>query len=96
MTLGDFIGIPLHESQCILFNYKNKFTLVVCVCAGYFYAAEQADESVLGLCTNSNNSLLVTGDTTGQIRVWDIMAHCTGFQDRGVRLIYFVFVSQGW
>ncbi|XP_052783274.1 WD repeat-containing protein on Y chromosome-like isoform X3 [Mya arenaria] len=50
---------------------------------GYFYAPDQGDESVLGICTNANNSLLVTGDTTGHIKVWDIMAHCTHFQDKG-------------
>lgn len=50
---------------------------------GYFYAPDQTDESVLGMCTNNNNSLLVTGDTQGNIRVWDIMEFCIRFQEKG-------------
>ncbi|KAL4240997.1 hypothetical protein ACF0H5_001776 [Mactra antiquata] len=50
---------------------------------GYFYAPDTADESVLGMCTNNNNSLLVTGDTQGNIKVWDIMTYCIKFQERG-------------
>lgn len=50
---------------------------------GYFYAPDQPDESILGMCTNQNNSLLVTGDTTGHIKVWDILSYCIRFQDKG-------------
>ncbi|XP_060573290.1 WD repeat-containing protein on Y chromosome-like isoform X4 [Ruditapes philippinarum] len=50
---------------------------------GFFYAPDFPDESVLAMCTNNNNSLLVTGDTQGNVKVWDIMTHCIKFQDRG-------------
>ena len=39
------------------------------------------------MCTNSNNSLLVTGDTQGYIKVWDIMSHCVKLQEDGVSLL---------
>ncbi|XP_066560708.1 cilia- and flagella-associated protein 337 [Amia ocellicauda] len=39
---------------------------------GHFYAAQSPDESVLGLCTDQGNKLLVSGDTAGFIQVWDI------------------------
>ena len=55
---------------------------------GYFYAPDAPDESVLGMCTNANNSLLVTGDTQGFIKVWDIMTHCVRPSEDGVRLIH--------
>jgi len=61
-------------------RYTNLFI------SGYFYAPDLADESVLGMCTNSNNSLLVTGDTQGNIKVWDIMSYCIKPQDRGVSI----------
>ena len=59
---------------------------------GYFYAPDIKDESILGMCTNSNNSLLVTGDTQGYIKVWDIMSHCVKLQDDGVSLL-FILIS---
>lgn len=40
--------------------------------AGQFYVPDEFDESVMGLSTDQENSLLVTGDTTGSIKVWDI------------------------
>ncbi|KTF94321.1 hypothetical protein cypCar_00028631, partial [Cyprinus carpio] len=39
---------------------------------GQFYAPDEFDKSVMGLSTNLENSLLVTGDTTGSIKVWDV------------------------
>nr|XP_015211450.1 PREDICTED: WD repeat-containing protein on Y chromosome-like isoform X2 [Lepisosteus oculatus] len=39
---------------------------------GQFYAPKRTDESVLGLCTDQENSLLMSGDTAGFIQVWDI------------------------
>ncbi|XP_039513629.1 WD repeat-containing protein on Y chromosome [Pimephales promelas] len=39
---------------------------------GQFYVPDECDESVMGLSTDQENSLLVTGDTTGSIKVWDI------------------------
>lgn len=39
---------------------------------GQFYVPDEFDESVMGLSTDQENSLLVTGDTTGSIKVWDI------------------------
>ncbi|XP_051959545.1 WD repeat-containing protein 49 [Xyrauchen texanus] len=39
---------------------------------GQFYAPDKSDESVMGLSTDQENNLLITGDTTGSIKVWDI------------------------
>ncbi|MBN3313526.1 WDR49 protein, partial [Atractosteus spatula] len=39
---------------------------------GQFYAPKRTDESVLGLCTDQENMLLMSGDTAGFIQVWDI------------------------
>ena len=43
---------------------------------GYFYAPDNKDESVLGLCTDPSNNTLYTGDTTGHIKAWDISGYC--------------------
>ena len=63
---------------------SQYFDIRISPISGYFYAPDAPDESVLGMCTNSNNSLLVTGDTQGYIKVWDIMSHCVKSQDDGV------------
>ncbi|XP_067286401.1 cilia- and flagella-associated protein 337 isoform X4 [Pseudorasbora parva] len=39
---------------------------------GQFYVPDEFDESVMGLSTDQENTLLVTGDSTGSIKVWDI------------------------
>ncbi|KAJ8246405.1 hypothetical protein GJAV_G00267380 [Gymnothorax javanicus] len=39
---------------------------------GNFYAPEKADASVPGLASDQENRLLISGDTTGSIQVWDI------------------------
>ncbi|XP_075760105.1 cilia- and flagella-associated protein 337-like isoform X2 [Pelodiscus sinensis] len=39
---------------------------------GFYYAPAKEDASVTGLSTNLTNSVLVSGDTCGFIRVWDI------------------------
>ncbi|XP_076443223.1 cilia- and flagella-associated protein 337-like isoform X3 [Babylonia areolata] len=52
---------------------------------GYFYAPDAADESVLAMCSKPNNSLLVTGDTQGVIKVWSIVDYCVTPQDRRVK-----------
>ncbi|XP_064637087.1 WD repeat-containing protein on Y chromosome-like isoform X2 [Lineus longissimus] len=44
---------------------------------GFFYAPDSADESVLAMCSNQSNSLLVVGDTQGLISVWNIENYCT-------------------
>ena len=43
---------------------------------GSFYAPDGGDESVLGLCTNPTNSILVTGDTQGRVAIWGISSYC--------------------
>ncbi|KAK7112140.1 cilia- and flagella-associated protein 337-like isoform X2 [Littorina saxatilis] len=52
---------------------------------GNFYAPEGLDESVLAMCSKPNNSLLVTGDTQGVIKVWDIMDYCVKQLDKIVK-----------
>ncbi|KAI4891655.1 hypothetical protein NFI96_019933, partial [Prochilodus magdalenae] len=37
-----------------------------------FYAPHRSDERVKALCTNHDNSVLITGDTTGSVQLWDI------------------------
>ncbi|KAM4691166.1 LOW QUALITY PROTEIN: cilia- and flagella-associated protein 337-like [Rhinophrynus dorsalis] len=39
---------------------------------GHFYAPDKVDESVFGLSSDESNSILVSGDTSGFIQVWDI------------------------
>uniref|UniRef100_A0A8C5R5F8 EF-hand domain-containing protein n=1 Tax=Leptobrachium leishanense TaxID=445787 RepID=A0A8C5R5F8_9ANUR len=39
---------------------------------GYFYAPNKTDESVFGLSSCENDNLLVSGDTSGFIHVWDV------------------------
>jgi hypothetical protein len=47
-------------------------------CAGYFYAPQgKENESVLALCTNHDDSLLISGDTSGGVAVWEIETYCT-------------------
>ena len=43
---------------------------------GVFYAASVADESVLGVTSDEDNTQLITGDTKGHVSVWDIQDHC--------------------
>ncbi|KAK7469672.1 hypothetical protein BaRGS_00036301, partial [Batillaria attramentaria] len=49
---------------------------------GFFYAPDAPDESVLAMCSKPNNSILITGDTQGNIKIWDIMDYCVKPQDR--------------
>ncbi|GFO38221.1 WD repeat-containing protein on y chromosome-like isoform x1 [Plakobranchus ocellatus] len=44
---------------------------------GWFYAPSIPDESVLAMCSKPNDGLLITGDTQGMVRCWDIMDYCT-------------------
>ncbi|XP_035828989.1 WD repeat-containing protein on Y chromosome [Aplysia californica] len=46
---------------------------------GYFYVPNIPDESVLAMCTKPNDSLLITGDTQGVVKCWDIMDYCTKY-----------------
>nr|XP_055031792.1 WD repeat-containing protein on Y chromosome isoform X2 [Misgurnus anguillicaudatus] len=39
---------------------------------GQFFVPDESNKSVTGLSSDQENSLLVTGDTTGSIKVWDI------------------------
>ncbi|KAM8945715.1 LOW QUALITY PROTEIN: cilia- and flagella-associated protein 337-like [Pelodytes ibericus] len=47
-----------------IFAHRRKF--------GYFYIPNKMDECVFGLSSNETNSVLVSGDTSGFIHVWDI------------------------
>ncbi|XP_059388925.1 WD repeat-containing protein on Y chromosome isoform X1 [Carassius carassius] len=48
---------------------------------GQFYAPDGSDECVMGLSTDHENSLLVTGDTAGFIKVWDISQYALSAAD---------------
>ncbi|KAK3091715.1 hypothetical protein FSP39_022107 [Pinctada imbricata] len=52
---------------------------------GYFYVPDTKDESVLGLCSDSENQELYTGDTQGQIQVWDISNYCMCAEERRIK-----------
>ncbi|XP_077316835.1 cilia- and flagella-associated protein 337-like isoform X3 [Lithobates pipiens] len=54
---------------------------------GSFYAPGEADESVFGMASDDTNHLLVSGDTSGYIQVWDISQYNLHPQDqaKGVR-----------
>ncbi|XP_013411389.1 WD repeat-containing protein on Y chromosome [Lingula anatina] len=43
---------------------------------GQFNAAHKPDEAVLAMATDSQNEYLITGDTAGYIKVWDITEYC--------------------
>ncbi|KAJ1129415.1 hypothetical protein NDU88_007785 [Pleurodeles waltl] len=40
-----------------------------------FYAPQDVDESIFGLSANSDNTVLVSGDTGGWIQIWDISGY---------------------
>ena len=70
----------LADRQCVLCVLGSPAMRVVR--AGYFYAPDGPDESVLAMCSKPNNSVLITGDTQGVIKVWDIMQFCVTPSDR--------------
>ncbi|PVD38402.1 hypothetical protein C0Q70_01017 [Pomacea canaliculata] len=43
---------------------------------GQFAATEQVGEMVLAMTTDPQNELLITGDTRGYVRVWDLLLYC--------------------
>ncbi|KAH9494635.1 hypothetical protein Btru_019804 [Bulinus truncatus] len=48
---------------------------------GYFYVPDSQDESVLAICTVPNDSLLITGDTQGVVKCWNITDYCTQHEE---------------
>ncbi|XP_043086882.1 WD repeat-containing protein 49 isoform X2 [Puntigrus tetrazona] len=50
---------------------------------GRFYAPDGSGESVTGLSTDQENGLLVTGDTAGCIKVWDISRYAVDAESAG-------------
>ncbi|PFX29987.1 WD repeat-containing protein on Y chromosome [Stylophora pistillata] len=49
---------------------------------GYFTAAQGNHDSVLSMSTNGDNSMLITGDTAGFIKLWDISCYCISSGDQ--------------
>ncbi|KAJ8045382.1 WD repeat-containing protein on Y chromosome [Holothuria leucospilota] len=43
---------------------------------GQFNAAHKPKESILTMATDSNNEFLITGDTMGYVKIWDISNYC--------------------
>ena len=43
---------------------------------GMFHGASAPGESILAMCTDATNRHLISGDTRGEIRVWDIGNYC--------------------
>ncbi|XP_067224900.1 cilia- and flagella-associated protein 337 [Chanodichthys erythropterus] len=48
---------------------------------GQFYVPDEFNKRVMGLSTDQENSLLVTGDSTGSIKVWDISHYALSAED---------------
>ncbi|XP_056627857.1 WD repeat-containing protein 49 isoform X2 [Triplophysa dalaica] len=48
---------------------------------GQFYVPGESNKSVTGLSSDQENGLLVTGDTTGSIKVWDISQYALSAGD---------------
>ncbi|XP_039256207.2 cilia- and flagella-associated protein 337-like isoform X1 [Styela clava] len=67
-------GAVLLSSECgiihmwCVFGHNNLL--------GKFSAVEKSDLSVLGMSTSPDNSVLITGDSEGNVTVWDISNHC--------------------
>ena len=60
-----------------LLNMVRRMIHCPFIFAGCFYVPEIKDESVLGMCSDPDNKILITGDTQGDIAVWDISQYCT-------------------
>ncbi|XP_058648872.1 WD repeat-containing protein on Y chromosome isoform X3 [Onychostoma macrolepis] len=74
------------RSGAVLLSSQNGFVCWWSVCGprhnhGQFYAPDGSDEIVMGLSTDQENSLLVTGDTAGFIKVWDISQYALSAAD---------------
>ncbi|XP_071962420.1 WD repeat-containing protein on Y chromosome-like [Antedon mediterranea] len=48
---------------------------------GQFNAAHKPNEAVVAMTTDSKNEFLITGDTLGYIKVWDITEYCINPSD---------------
>lgn len=55
---------------------KLYLTFIYVVSPGKFYAGEEENTFVLAMATDTSNDLLVTGDSTGRITIWDISTYC--------------------
>lgn len=54
-------------------SHRSGSNSEVSLCSGRFYAPEQPGERVLSLSSNQNeNTLLVSGDTSGRLQIWNI------------------------
>ncbi|XP_059147520.1 WD repeat-containing protein on Y chromosome-like [Physella acuta] len=47
---------------------------------GCFYVPGVRDESVLAMCTKPGDDVLITGDTLGYVKCWDVTEYCTSYQ----------------
>ncbi|XP_048248360.1 WD repeat-containing protein on Y chromosome-like isoform X1 [Haliotis rufescens] len=43
---------------------------------GFFSATDSVDDSVLAMCSKPRNTAVITGDTAGNIKVWDTSDYC--------------------
>ncbi|KAL9972869.1 hypothetical protein ACROYT_G019251 [Oculina patagonica] len=51
---------------------------------GHFTATRGVHESVISMTTDQDNTILVTGDTAGFVKVWDISCYCVNTSDQKV------------
>lgn len=66
-------------------------TLFIWFHAGQFYVPDESNKSVTGLSSDGDNCLLVTGDTTGSIKVWDISQYALSAEDEVGKLAFSFF-----
>ncbi|XP_041468554.1 WD repeat-containing protein on Y chromosome-like isoform X2 [Lytechinus variegatus] len=52
---------------------------------GQFNAAHKPGESVLAMATDTENEILITADTLGYVKVWDISEYCIGKREMARR-----------
>lgn len=74
---------------CWLFQHENIFSH-----PGYFYAPSEPGCTVLALATDQDNNILVSGDSSGYITVWDVHGYCTMRLELSVAKVFGTFHKQ--
>ncbi|XP_056325906.1 WD repeat-containing protein on Y chromosome [Danio aesculapii] len=74
------------RKAAVLLSSQAGFVCCWSVCGprhnhGQFYVPDKSGENVMGFSTDPENNLLVTGDTTGSIKVWDISQYALNAGD---------------
>ncbi|XP_036384187.1 WD repeat-containing protein on Y chromosome [Megalops cyprinoides] len=78
-------GLAMLVEHCRAQAQTRQMVMSLSPDAGHFYAPEKGDESVLGLSSDQENRILVSGDTAGSIQVWDISHFALGLGDESAQ-----------